>query len=143
MESALYESQQSESQLNVRKEQLEGENQELILRKENLQSKPPLNILNISCYINNKLTYLVYVIVTSLGLCLVLMFIFHCISGEINRLIKEKEADLEKFERIKEDLQRRLAQLERDMSLAITQEKQAHEDDVERLVKERVRQRLY
>lgn len=129
MESALYESQQSESQLNVRKEQLEGENQELILRKENLQSKPPLNILNISCCI--------------LGLCLVLMFIFHCISGEINRLIKEKEADLEKFERIKEDLQRRLAQLERDMSLAITQEKQAHEDDVERLVKERVRQRLY
>lgn len=69
--------------------------------------------------------------------------IFHCISGEINRLIKEKEADLEKFERIKEDLQRRLAQLERDLSLGITQEKQAHEDDVERLVKERVRQRLY
>lgn len=102
-----------------------------------------MNILNISCCINNKLTYL-YVIVTSLGLCLVLMFIFYnCISGEINRLIKEKEADLEKFERIKEDLQRRLAQLERDMSLAITQEKQAHEDDVERLVKERVRQRLY
>lgn len=45
LESALYESQQSESQLNVRKEQLEGENQELILRKENLQSKPPLYIL--------------------------------------------------------------------------------------------------
>lgn len=69
--------------------------------------------------------------------------IFHCISGEIHRLIKEKEADLEKFERIKEDLQRRLAQLERDMSLALTQEKQAHVDDAERLVKERVRQRLY
>lgn len=110
--------------------------------KKTCRVSPPLNILNISCCINNKLTYL-YVIVTSLGLCLVLMFIFHCISGEINRLIKEKEADLEKFERIKEDLQRRLAQLERDMSLAITQEKQAHEDDVERLVKERVRQRLY
>lgn len=60
-------------------------------------------------------------------------------SGEINRLIKEKEADLEKFEHIKEDLQRRLAQLERDMQLALTQEKQSHEDDVERLVKERVR----
>ena len=61
-----------------------------------------------------------------------------CNQGEINRLIKEKEADLEKFEHIKEDLQRRLAQLERDMQLALTQEKQAHEDDVERLVKERV-----
>lgn len=67
-------------------------------------------------------------------------YFVHCVSGEINRLIKEKEADLEKFERIKEDLQRRLTQLERDMSLALTQEKQAHEDDVERLVKERVRQ---
>lgn len=67
-------------------------------------------------------------------------YFFHCVSGEINRLIKEKEADLDKFERIKEDLQRRLTQLERDMSLALTQEKQAHEDDVERLVKERVRQ---
>lgn len=67
-------------------------------------------------------------------------YFFHCVSGEISRLIKEKEADLEKFERIKEDLQRRLTQLERDMSLALTQEKQAHEDDVERLVKERVRQ---
>lgn len=53
LESALYESQQSESQLNVRKEQLEGENQELILRKENLQSKPPLYILNINCCIDN------------------------------------------------------------------------------------------
>lgn len=42
LESALYESQQSEQQLTVRKEQLEGENQELILRKENLQSKLPL-----------------------------------------------------------------------------------------------------
>lgn len=76
-------------------------------------------------------------------LCLALILIFHCILGEIHRLIKEKEADLEKFERIKEDLQRRLAQLERDMQLALTQEKQAHEDDVERLVKERVRERLY
>lgn len=76
-------------------------------------------------------------------LCLALILIFHFILGEIHRLIKEKEADLEKFERIKEDLQRRLAQLERDMQLALTQEKQAHEDDVERLVKERVRERLY
>jgi uncharacterized protein YcgL (UPF0745 family) len=50
---------------------------------------------------------------------------------------------LEKFEHIKEDLQRRLAQLERDMQLALTQEKQSHEDDVERLVKERVRPSVF
>lgn len=62
-----------------------------------------MNILNISCCINNKLIYL-YVIVISFGLCFVLMFIFYCILGEINRFIKEKEVDLEKFERIKEDL---------------------------------------
>jgi hypothetical protein len=37
LESALYETQQLNSQLEVRKEQLESENQELILKKENLQ----------------------------------------------------------------------------------------------------------
>lgn len=37
LESALYEVQEQFRQLEVRKEQLEGENQELIIRKENLQ----------------------------------------------------------------------------------------------------------
>lgn len=31
-------------------------------------------------------------------------YFFYCVLGEINRFIKEKEVDLEKFERIKEDL---------------------------------------
>lgn len=140
LESALYESQQSESQLNVRKEQLEGENQELILRKENLQSKPPLYILTSVVVLITHVTISTCNCYRSWVMSFVNFYFFHCVSGEINRLIKEKEADLEKFERIKEDLQRRLTQLERDMSLALTQEKQAHEDDVERLVKERVRQ---
>lgn len=39
LESALYEVQEQFRQLEVRKEQLEGENQELIIRKENLQCK--------------------------------------------------------------------------------------------------------
>lgn len=40
LESSLYESQQECSQLRGRREQLEGENQDLIIRKENLQGKP-------------------------------------------------------------------------------------------------------
>lgn len=31
-------------------------------------------------------------------------YFVYCVLGEINRFIKEKEVDLEKFERIKEDL---------------------------------------
>ena len=39
LETALYEQQQVNSNLETRKEQLEGENQELIVKKESLQSK--------------------------------------------------------------------------------------------------------
>ena len=39
LESALYESQQTVRELEVRRAQLEGENQELIVKKENLQGK--------------------------------------------------------------------------------------------------------
>lgn len=39
LETNLYEAQQLCAQLENRKEQLEGENQELILKKENLQGK--------------------------------------------------------------------------------------------------------
>lgn len=39
LEAALYEAQQSVQMLEVRKSQLEGENQELIVRKENLQGQ--------------------------------------------------------------------------------------------------------
>ncbi|XP_076086637.1 uncharacterized protein LOC143057256 isoform X1 [Mytilus galloprovincialis] len=63
------------------------------------------------------------------------------LQSEINRLCKEKDADNEKFDFQREDLNRRLAQLERDMQMAITQEKQAHEDDVDRLSRERDNQR--
>lgn len=58
--------------------------------------------------------------------------------GEIQRLMKEKDADLERFEYQRNDLTQRLASLERDMQLALTQEKQAHEEDIERLSRERV-----
>ena len=62
---------------------------------------------------------------------------FH-FTAEINRLCQEKDADNEKFDFQREDLNRRLSQLERDMQMALTQEKQAHEDDVDRLTRERV-----
>ena len=39
LETALYETQQLNAQLENRKEQLEGENQELILKKENLNGE--------------------------------------------------------------------------------------------------------
>jgi hypothetical protein len=62
---------------------------------------------------------------------------FH-FTAEINRLCQEKDADNEKFDFQREDLNRRLSQLERDMQMALTQEKQAHEDDVDHLTRERV-----
>ena len=39
LETTLYEAQQLNAQLETRKEQLEGENQELILKKENLMGE--------------------------------------------------------------------------------------------------------
>ena len=63
-------------------------------------------------------------------------------SAEITRLEKEKEADLERFEHQKDQLNSRLKQLERDSQMALAQEKQAHEEDCERLTRERVRCKL-
>lgn len=59
-------------------------------------------------------------------------------AGEISRLVKEKDTDLDKYDHSRDDLQKRLSQLERDMQMALTQEKQAHEDDVDRLMREKV-----
>ena len=59
--------------------------------------------------------------------------------AEITRLEKEKEADLDRFEHQKDQLNNRLKQLERDSQIALAQEKQAHEEDCERLTRERVR----
>lgn len=61
-------------------------------------------------------------------------------TAEISRLEKEKAADLERFEHQKDQLNQRLQQLERDSQMALAQEKQAHEEDVERLTTERVQQ---
>ena len=52
--------------------------------------------------------------------------------------MKEKDGDLDKYEHSRDELQKRLAQLERDLQMALTQEKQAHEEDVDRLSREKV-----
>ena len=44
----------------------------------------------------------------------------------------------EKQERAKENLAQKLAQTEKDLQLALKQEQQAHEEDIDRLSKEKV-----
>ena len=90
----MYEAQTLISQLDVKREQLEGENQELLLRKEQLQS-------------------------------------------EIQRLHSELNNEIEKSARTRDQLQQRLVQIEQDKDLALRQHHQAHEDDVERMTRER------
>ena len=95
LETHLYETQQISAALDNRKEQLEGENQELILKKENL-------------------------------------------IAEVQRTRKEMEIEIEKLERQKENIGQKLAQTEKDLQLALKQEQQAHEEDIDRLTKEKV-----
>ncbi|CAF3320875.1 unnamed protein product [Rotaria socialis] len=94
LETNLYEAQNIIGQLEVKKGQLEGENQELLLRKEQLQ-------------------------------------------GEIQRLHAELNVEVEKSARQRDQLHQRLTQVERDKELIIQQHHQAHEDDIERMTRER------
>ena len=48
------------------------------------------------------------------------------------------EIEIEKLERQKENLAQKLAQTEKDLQLALKQEQQAHEEDIDRLTKEKV-----
>ena len=95
----MYEAQNTISQLDVKREQLEGENQELLLRKEQLQN-------------------------------------------EIQRLHAELNVEIEKSARTRDQLQQRFVQLEQDKDSIIRQQLQAHEDDVERMARERERVRF-
>ena len=78
---------------------MEGENQELLLRKEQLQ-------------------------------------------GEIQRLHTELNGEIEKSARTRDQLQQRLLQLEKDKETSVQQHHQAHEDDIERMTREREKLRL-
>ena len=61
------------------------------------------------------------------------------VSAEVHKTLKEMDLAIQRLERQKENLQQKLAQTEKDLQLALKQEQQAHEEDVERLSKERVR----
>ena len=63
---------------------------------------------------------------------------FLLLSADIARERKEHEIANEKQERAKENLAQKLAQTEKDLQLALKQEQQAHEEDCERLTKEKV-----
>ncbi|XP_071145157.1 ciliary rootlet coiled-coil protein 2-like [Mytilus edulis] len=95
LENSLYEVKEQARQLEVRNEQLIGENQDLIIGKENLQV-------------------------------------------EITRLRENKDNEKVLFDLKFENLNLRLAQLESNKQMAITQEKQVHKDAVDRLSKEMV-----
>ncbi|CAF3848033.1 unnamed protein product [Rotaria sordida] len=59
------------------------------------------------------------------------------LQGEIQRLHVELNAEIEKSARTRDQLQQRLAQLEKDKDILIQQHHQAHEDDIERMTRER------
>ena len=64
-----------------------------------------------------------------------LMFVF---AGDIARERKEHALEVEKLDKQKENILNKLAQVEKDLQLALKQEQQAHEEDIERLSKEKV-----
>jgi chromosome segregation ATPase len=59
------------------------------------------------------------------------------LQGEIQRLHLELHAEIEKSARTRDQLQQRLSQLEHDKETTVRQHLQAHEDDVERMTRER------
>jgi Flp pilus assembly protein CpaB len=59
-------------------------------------------------------------------------------AGEIQKLRKEMEIEIEKQERQKEGLAHKMGQMEKDLQLALKQEQQAHDEDNERLKREKV-----
>ena len=59
------------------------------------------------------------------------------LQGEIQRLHAELNVEIEKSARTRDQLHQRLQQLEQDKDLTIRQHHQAHEDDIERMTRER------
>ena len=59
-------------------------------------------------------------------------------AAEVQRTRKDMDIEIEKLERQKENLNIKLAQTEKDLQLALKQEQQAHEEDLDRLTKDKV-----
>ena len=60
------------------------------------------------------------------------------LQGDIARERKEHALEVEKLDKQKDNILNKLAQVEKDLQLALKQEQQAHEEDIERLSKEKV-----
>lgn len=59
------------------------------------------------------------------------------LQGEIQRLHSELNNEIEKSARTRDQLQQRLLQSEQDKETAVRQHRQAHDDDIERMTRER------
>lgn len=64
------------------------------------------------------------------------------LQGEIQRLHLELNNEIDKGSRTRDQLQQRVVQVEKDKETVLRQHHQAHEDDVERMARERERLRL-
>ena len=58
--------------------------------------------------------------------------------AEVAKLHQQIAVNSEKADRMRDVLQQKLAGTEKDLQLALKQEQQAHEEDLERLTKEKV-----
>ena len=59
-------------------------------------------------------------------------------SADISRIRKEMEVAVDKLERQKEAVGMKMLQTEKDLQIALKQETQAHEEDLERMTQEKV-----
>lgn len=57
------------------------------------------------------------------------------VPGELAQERKDHALEVEKLDKQRENLSTKLAQVERDLQVALRQEQQAHEEDVDRLTK--------
>ena len=67
------------------------------------------------------------------------MYILFNIVAEIQRIRKEMEVELEKLSRDRDNINARLQQTEKDLQMALKGEQQSHEEDIDRLTREKVR----
>ena len=59
-------------------------------------------------------------------------------SADVAKTLKEMEMAVQKLERAKENVAMKLLSTEKDLQLSLKQEQQSHEEDCERLIRERV-----
>jgi hypothetical protein len=63
--------------------------------------------------------------------------------GELNRVRQESKTTVERIEHLMDIQQQKALQAEKDLQIALQQEKMAHEEDVEKLIADRVSLELF